>query len=156
MEVRVIDAAGAMLGVMTTAKALELARSQNLDLIEVSPKANPPVVKILSFDKYRYHLEKAASAQRKRQKKIDVKGIRLSIRIGTHDLEFKARQAEKFLTAGDKVKAELILRGRERANIGFAFEVLKKFLAAVKLPYVLEQEPKRLGNMITAVIGLKT
>ena len=145
-----------MLGVMTTSKALELAHSQGLDLIWVSPRANPPVAKILSFDKYRYHLEKAVAAQRKRQKKIDVKGIRLSIRIGVHDLEFKARQAEKFLSHGDKVKAELILRGRERANIGFAFEVLKKFLGAVKLPYVIEQEPKRLGNMITAGICLKT
>lgn len=140
---------------MPTSKALELALSQGLDLIEVSPKANPPVAKILSYDKYRYHQEKAAAAQRKKQKKIDVKGIRLSVRIGAHDLEFKARQAEKFLGEGDKIKAEMFLRGRERANLGFAFEVLKKFLAAVKFQYIIEQAPKKLGNMITAVIGPK-
>ena len=146
-----------MLGVMPTAEAIALARAEGKDLIEVSPKANPPVVKILSFDKYRYQLEKAAAAQRKRQKKIAVKGIRLSVRIGQHDLAFKANQTVKFLEKGDKVKIEMFLRGRERANVGFAFEVLKNFLASLPLEtIVIEQEPKKLGNLITAVIAPKT
>lgn len=151
-----IDAEGQMIGVMPTAKALELARERGLDLIEVSPKAQPPVVKILSYDKYRYHLDKAAAAQKKKQKKIEVKGIRLSVRIGAHDLEFKVKQAEKFLSQGNKVKVEMFLRGRERANLQFAFGVLKKFLGTLTLPFVTEQEPKKLGNMIIAIIGLKT
>ena len=138
---------------MSIAEAVAKAKAEGKDLIEVSPKANPPVVKILSYDKYRYQLEKADRQQRKRQKKIAVKGIRLSVRIGQHDLDFKANQALKFLTSGDKVKIEMFLRGRERANVGFAFEVLKKFLQSLppeKL--VVEQEPKKLGNLLTAII----
>lgn len=156
-QVRVINEQGEMVGVMATAEAIALARSEGKDLIEVSPKANPPVAKILSFDKYRYQLEKASRQQRKKQKKIEVKGIRLSVRIGQHDLDFKANQAMKFLEKGDKVKIEMFLRGRERANVGFAFDVLKKFL--VNLPaekLVVEQEPKKLGNMITAIVAPRT
>lgn len=152
-----IDGAGKMVGIMATAAALELARSQGLDLIEVSPKANPPVVKMLSYDKYRYQMEKALRQQRKGQKRIEVKGIRLSIRIGRHDLDFKASQAQKFLQKGNKVKIELILRGRERANTGYAFEVVERFLETLStVSFTLEQEPKRLGNVITAVIAPKS
>jgi len=153
--VRVIDEVGKMVGIMPTPQALEFARSQGLDLIEVSPKASPPVVRILSYDKYRYHLDKALRQQKKKQKKIEVKGIRLSIRIGAHDLEFKAQQAQKFLAKGNKVKIELILRGRERANVDFAFSVFKKFMASVSVEYVTEQQPKKLSNIISAVIGPK-
>lgn len=144
-----------MLGIMPTVEALNLARAQGLDLIEIGAKANPPVAKILSYDKYRYHLEKALQQQRKKQKKIEIKGIRLSVRIGVHDLDFKAGQAEKFLQKGSKVKVELIMRGRERANLTFAFEVIKKFLSVISTPYVVEQEPKRLGGIITAIISPK-
>ena len=144
-----------MLGIMPVAEAIALARDQGLDLIEVSPKANPPVAKILSYDKFRYQQEKARAAQAKKQKKIEVKGIRLSVRIGAHDLAFKAATADKFMSRGDKVKIDMLLRGREKANIDFAIEVIKKFLAAVKVPYVTEQEPKRLGNFINIVIAPK-
>ena len=150
-----IDESGKMVGIMPTEGALELARSQGLDLIEVSPKANPPVVRILSYDKYRYHLDKAIQQQKKKQKKIEVKGIRLSVRIGAHDLKFKAEQAEKFMAKGNKVKIELILRGRERANVEFAFSVLQKFLASVTAEFIKEQEPKKLGNIIIAIIAPK-
>lgn len=144
-----------MLGIMPTAEALAVARELGLDLIEISPKANPPVAKMLSFDKFRYQQEKAQQQQRKRQKKVEVKGIRLSVRIGVHDLAFKAGTADKFLSRGDKVKIDMLLRGREKANIDFAAEVIKKFLAAVKIPYNIEQEPKKLGSFITVVIGPK-
>lgn len=145
-----------MLGIMPTAEALARAREQGLDLIEVSPKANPPVVKLLSYDKFRYQQEKARAAQRKRQKKVEVKGIRVSVRIGAHDLAFKAALADKFLTQGNKVKIEMLLRGREKANIEYAAEVIKKFLAAIKAAYVIEQEAKKLGSFITVVIAPKT
>lgn len=150
-----IDEAGKMLGIMSTSEALSKAREMGLDLIEISPKANPPVAKILSYDKYRYQQEKVVQAQRKKQKKVEVKGIRLSVRIGQHDLAFKAGTADKFLSRGDKVKVDMLLRGREKANIDFAVEVIKKFLAAVKTPYNIEQEPKRLGSFITVVIAAK-
>ncbi len=155
-SVRVIGPTGEMLGIMSVDEALKLAKSDGFDLIEVSPKADPPVVKIISFDKFRYQQEKARALQKKRQKKIEVKGIRLSVRIGSHDLEFKASQAVKFLTKGDKVKIELILRGREKANLEFAFEVVKKFLGLITIPYAVEQHPKKLGGIITTVIGPKS
>lgn len=150
-----IDDKGEMLGVMATAQALSLAAEKGLDLIEVSPKANPPVVKILSFDKYRYQLEKAQSQQKKRQKKIEVKGIRISVRIGKHDLEFKSRNADKFLGKGNKVKVEMILRGRERANLDYAFEVFQKFFTTLKTEFVTEQRPKKEGFRITSIISPK-
>lgn len=150
-----ISETGEMVGVMTPEAALEMARGQGMDLIEVSPKAMPPVVKILSFDKYRYQMGKAERAQKKRQKRIEVKGIRLSMRIGEHDMKFKAGQADKFLARGDKVKVEMFLRGRERANQDFAFQVIRKFLQTVSTPYAVEQEAKKLGNLITTVIAKK-
>ena len=155
-EVRVIDAEGKMLGVMTTADAMALAREQGLDLIEVASNAKPPVAKILSYDKFRYQQEKAMQQQRKRQKQIEVKGVRISVRIGPHDLQFKADQAVKFLQKGNKVKVEMFLRGRERANLQYAFEMLKKFIETIPSPHVIEQEPKRLGGLITIVIAPKT
>ena len=151
-----IDVDGKMVGIMPTPQALELARSQGLDLIEVSPKASPPVVRILSYDKYRYHLDKAMRQQKKKQKRIEVKGIRISVRIGEHDLSFKAEQTQKFLLKGNKVKIELMLRGRERANIDFAFSVFEKFMGSIPPEYVTEQHPKKLGNIISAVIPPKT
>ena len=156
-QVRVINEQGEMVGIMLTSEALAAARAEGKDLIEISPKADPPVVKILSYDKYRYQLEKAESAKRKNQKRVEVKGIRLSVRIGQHDLDFKANQALKFLGQGNKVKIELFLRGRERANVGYAFEVLEKFLQTLPADKrLVEQPPKKLGNLIPAIITPKT
>ena len=140
---------------MPLAQALEVARSQGLDLIEISPKANPPVAKILSYDKYRYHQEKVLQQQKKKQKKVEVKGVRLSVRIGQHDLEFKAALADKFLSRGNKVKIDLILRGREKANVDFAHGVIKKFLSSIASEFTTEQDPKRLGSYITTIIAPK-
>ena len=154
-EVRVIDEQGKFLGILSVAEALEKAREAGLDLIEVNPTAQPPVVKMLSYDKYRYHQEKAIQQQKKKQKKVEVKGIRLSVRIGGHDLAFKAAQADKFLSRGNKVKVEMFLRGREKANMGFAGEVLQKFLKLVSVPHNTESAPKRLGSIISTVIASK-
>lgn len=153
---RVITEAGDMLGIMPTIEAISKARELGLDLIEVSPRAVPPVAKLLSFDKFRYQQEKAQAAQRKKQKKVEVKGIRVSVRIGAHDLAFKAALADKFLSQGNKVKIEMLLRGREKANLDFAVEVIKKFLAAIKFAYTIEQEAKKLGSFITVIISPKT
>ena len=144
-----------MVGVMALPEALALAQEQGLDLIEIAPQAKPPVVKMQSYDKFRYQQEKALRVQKKNQKRIEVKGIRLSVRIGPHDLKFKANQAEKFLSRGNKVKIELWLRGREKANMEFAFGVLKKFLGVVTAPFVVEQEAKRLGGTISIIISPK-
>ena len=150
-----IDDSGKMLGVMGPEEALKLAQEQGLDLIEIAPQAKPPVVKIQSYDKFRYQQERAMRQQKKNQKRIEVKGIRLSVRIGPHDLKFKADQAGKFLSRGSKVKIDLWLRGREKANMEFAYGVVKKFLAAIIVPFTVEQEPKRLGGTIFTVIAPK-
>ena len=154
-EVRVIDAEGKQLGVMPTIQALTKAQELGLDLVEVSPKANPPVVKLINYDKYRYQQEKLAQAQKKHQKKVEVKGIRLSVRTGIHDLEVKAKAADKFLSAGNKVKIDMRLRGREKANTDFAMEQVEKFIGLISTPHVIETPPKRIGGLINAVIAPK-
>lgn len=152
-EVRVIDANGDHLGVMPTRDAVKLAEDQDLDLVEVSPGVKPPVCKIIDYDKYRYQTEKSEQAKRKTAKRVEVKGIRISVRIGQHDMDTKARQADKFLSEGKKVKVEMFLRGREKANVEFAFEQLKKFLAAVEHPHTLEQIPKKMGGTLFAIMN---
>ncbi|MCL5436199.1 MAG: translation initiation factor IF-3 [Patescibacteria group bacterium] len=154
-EVRVIDVDGAQLGVMPTVEAVAKAKERGLDLVEVSPKASPPVAKLVNYDKFRYQQIKLLQQQKKHQKKIDVKGIRLSIRTGPHDLEFKAKRADEFLKSGDKVKIDMMLRGRERANVAFAFEQVRKFLTMITVPHVVEVPPKKMGNMINAFLAPK-
>jgi len=113
-EVRVIDEAENNIGVMPTSQALALAREKGLDLMEVSPKAQPPVVRFGRYGQFKYEQEKKIKQQKTKQKKVEVKGIRLSFRIGAHDLEVRKEQALKFLANRDKVRIELPLSGRER------------------------------------------
>src|SRR3989338_3224691 len=152
-ELRVINAQGEHLGVMSTSDALKLAEESDLDLVEISPSANPPVAKIINYDKYRYQVEKEEQQKRKSAKRIEVKNIRISVRIGQHDMETKAKQADKFLTEGKKVKVEMLLRGREKANVGYAFEQLQKYLKTVAQGHTLEQPPKKLGGTIFAIMS---
>ena len=154
-EVRVIDASGKQIGVMPTAQAIATAQELGLDLVEVSPKAQPPVCKIINFDKYRYQQDKLVQAQKKHQKKVEVKGIRISVRIGQHDLEVKAKSANKFLSDRNKVKIEMRLRGRERANIQFAMDQIKKFTDLITVGHVIEANPKRMGGLITTILAPK-
>ncbi len=153
-EVRVIDEAGQQLGIMKTADALALAQERELDLIEVSPQAQPPVVKLINFDKFRYHQKKLEQQQKKKIKKIDVKGIRLSLRISEHDLGIKAKKALEFLAEGHKVKVDLLMRGREQAHPEMGFEVVKKFLTFIPA-YITEAAPKKQGPFISTVIAKK-
>jgi translation initiation factor IF-3 len=155
-EVRVIDAEGKMVGVMKIEDALALAQEQEVDLVEVSPLAKPPVVKLLNFDKYRYQQEKLAQEARKKVKKITLKEIRLSVRIGDHDLNFKAKQAVEFMTEGHKVKADVRMRGREQAHPELAFELVKKFLSLITLPYNTEAGPTRMGHTVSIIISPQT
>jgi translation initiation factor IF-3 len=131
-EVRVIDDEGAMLGVMPLARALELAREQELDLVEVSPKAQPPVAKITDYGRMRYQKEKEVQKQKAKQKKIEVKDIRLSLRISPHDLEMRVEQAAKFLERGDKLKIEILLKGREKQLSNKAVDIMKDFVKKLK------------------------
>ena len=153
-EVRVIDENGNQIGVMSTQQAISLAQEQELDIVEVSPQARPPVVKMINYDKFRYHQKKLEQQQKKKLKKIDIKGIRLSLRISEHDLGIKAKKAAEFLEEGHKVKVDLLMRGREQAHPEMGFEVMKKFLTLVP-SYTVESEAKKQGPFISTVIAKK-
>ena len=131
-EVQVISDEEGNLGKMTREAALAAAHERGLDLVEVSPKANPPVAKLINYGKFKYEKEKELKRQKAHQKKVEIKGIRLSLRIGQHDFDIRKNQAVKFLNDGDKVQVEMILRGRERRNFELAKEVFNKFLEMVK------------------------
>ena len=151
-KVRVIDVDGKQIGVMPLEEALQLAKERNLDLVQVTEKVQPPVCKIIDRGKYFYQLQKKEKKSKK--KTSQVKGIRLSFRISDHDLETKTRQAEKFLKKGDKIKVELILRGREKALGDFAKEKLLKFVENLKekIPIKIEQDIKRRPGALTMII----
>jgi translation initiation factor IF-3 len=155
-EVRVIDADGKMIGIMKTSEALQMALESEVDLVEVSPNANPPVVKLLDYDKYRYQQEKAAQEAKRRVKKVTVKGIRLSVRIGQHDLAFKAKQASEFIGEGNKVKLDVQMRGREQAHPELAFELIRKFPTMITVPHVIETGPSRMGGMVSLILSPQT
>ena len=150
-EVRVIDENGAQLGIMKTADALAQAQERGLDMVEVSPLAKPPVVKFINFDKFRYHQKKLEQQQKKKLKKVELKGIRLSLRISEHDLQIKAKQSQKFLEEGHKVQLSLMMRGREQAYVEQGFAVIKKFLSFIP-NHEIETEPKKAGNTISGLI----
>jgi translation initiation factor IF-3 len=142
-----------MVGIMKIEEALTLAREREVDLVEISPQARPPVVKLLNFDKYRYQQEKAAQEARKKVKKVTMKGIRLSVRIGEHDLNFKAKQTGEFLAEGNKVKVDVVMRGREQAHPELAFDLIKKFQTLVTVVFTKEAGPTRMGNTVSIIIG---
>ena len=152
-DVFVIDENGEKLGIMNTQNAISKAQEKGLDLIEVSPITNPPVCKIGDFGQFQYNKSKKQKDQKK--KKIDTKGIRLSLKIGKHDIEFKKRQAEKFLKQGDKVKIELNLRGREKAHKDLAVDVIKKFIDNIENETTIEQELKTQGSRLSTIIKSK-
>jgi translation initiation factor IF-3 len=154
-ELRVLDDELGHLGVMPTAQALEKAREREMDLVVIQPKAEPPIAKIINFGKYKYEQEKEARKQKAKQKTVEVKGIRLSLRIGEHDLQIRKDQAKKFLDEGDKVKVEIILRGREKRFGDLASDVIRQFIAMInaEMPVKVEQPLQRQGGQLTSVIG---
>lgn len=141
--VRLIDAAGENRGEISTEEALALAKQEELDLVEVSPQAKPPVCRILDYGKFQYQQTKQVQQAKAKQKKVETKGIRIGLRTDTHDLEFKKSQAEKFLSKGNKVKIEILLRGREKALPQKAVEALKNFLKTIAIPHTMEEDIKR-------------
>lgn len=152
-KIFVIDETGKSLGEMPPREALDIAHSRELDLVEVSPKANPPVCKILNYGKFQYEQSKQERLARAKQKKVEVKGIRIGLRIDEHDLAFKKNQAEKFLRQGDKVKIEILLKGREKAHQGLARDTLKEFIKEIKTPCRIEEEIKRFPGGFNTIIA---
>ncbi len=155
-ELRVIDNEGNMLGVMSLEEALALASEKNLDLVNISPNANPPVCKILDYGKYRYDLQKKEKEAKKKQKQTQVKEIRLSTFIEEHDISVKAATAAKFLKDGDKVKVSLRFRGREKDYASTGFEVMRKFSEFISEAGNIEKKPEFEGRSLIMVVTPKS
>lgn len=156
-EVRVLDEDNSNLGVMNTKEAVAKAQEMEMDLVIINPKADPPVAKIMDFTNFKYQKEKEARKQKKKSHVAEIKGVRLSLRIGKHDLEVRTRQALKFLNRGDKVKVEIILKGRDHAHSSLAFEVIEKFYQGIieEITVDYEQKPQKQGPKITAILTKK-
>lgn len=156
-EVMVLDSTGVNLGVLGTAEAIRRAREQELDLVLINPKSNPPVTKMVEFGQFRYQKEKEERKKRAKQHVIELKGVRLSLRIGQHDLEIRRNQTLKFLDNGDKVKLEIILRGRENRQKSMASEIIENFIKSVEAiePIRREQDVESQFNKVTAIIAKK-
>lgn len=156
-QVRLIDETGTNIGVVSTSKALEMAQDLGLDLVEVSPLANPPVAKIIDYSKLRYQEEKAKRQEKAKQKKIEIKGIRLSLRIGKGDLDIRVKRAVKFINQEDKVKIEMILRGRERQHTDLAKKIARDFIDQVhqEVEVKIEQNISILGGRLSAIFSKK-
>ncbi len=152
-KVRLIDEAGEQLGVFPTEQALNKARERGLDLVQVTQKTDPPVCKIIDRGKYLYQLQKKEKKKSKK-KGGEIKGVRLKFNTSSHDLETKAKQAEKFLQQGNKVKLEMLLRGREKALRDRIRSQIDKFLELLKekISIETEQESKKQKNAITIII----
>ncbi len=138
---------------MSVAEAIDIAKTKSLDLVEISPKAVPPVCKIMNFGKYQYQKSKEDRQNKSKQKKSNIKGIRLSIRTDEHDLAFKKNQAEKFLKKNYKLKVEIMLKGREKAHQDLARSNLINFIKTISVPYKIEQEIKRFAGGFNTIIA---
>ncbi len=152
-SIRLVGADGEMIGVVTLREGLTMAEEAGLDLVEVSPNADPPVCKILDFGKFKYEDQKKKNAARKKQKVIEVKEIKLRPNIDDHDYDVKMRGMKKFLEEGDKVKVTLRFRGRELAHQDLGMRVLEKVKDDLEELGKVEQIPKMEGRQMVMVIA---
>lgn len=152
-QVRVIDEAGTMLGVMTPMEGTRLAEERGLDLIEIAPTASPPTCKIMDYGKWKYENKKKQAAARKKQVTVQVKEIQLRPRTDQHDLDTKMKHARRFLLEGDKVKVNLRFFGREMAHQEIGFAIMKKVTEALSNLAVVEASPKLEGKQMFVLLG---
>ena len=154
-EVRVIGPNGDQLGIMSASEALDIASKQNLDLVKISPQANPPVCKIMDYGKYRFEMAKREKENRKNQRVVNIKEVKLSPSIDTHDFETKLKAAVKFLGSGDKVKVTVRFRGREVQHAKLGEELLARFAEGAAEVGNVEKAPKLEGKNMAMVIAPK-
>lgn len=147
-EVRVISSTGEQLGIMSAKDALKKAEEKNLDLVKIAPTAKPPVCKIMDYGKYRFEQAKREKEARKNQKVVEIKEIRLSLNIDTHDFQTKVNHAEKFLKAGNKVKVSIRFRGREMAHPELGLTSMEKFAEACSEFSSIEKPTKLEGRQM--------
>ncbi len=154
-EVRVTDVNGEQLGIMATKDALRLAEEQHLDLVEVAPKARPPVCRIMDFGKYRYEQQKRDKEARKKQKVITVKEVKLRPNIEQHDFDVKLKNAQRFIEDGDKVKVTVMFRGRELSHPELGNAILDKMAKALEENVTIERAAKLEGKNMTMILSPK-
>ena len=154
-EVQLIDENGKPQGVVPTWQALKQAQEAELDLVEVNPAVRPPIAKIMDFGQFQYKQQKLLRAQKVKAKKVEIKGVRISFKIGEHDKEVRLKQASKFLDEGHKVRVEMVLRGRERAYFDMAQKNLYKFADSLGAGVVVEVPISRQGGRISIQVGRK-
>ena len=154
-EIRVIDADGAQLGVITPREALAIAREKELDLVLVSETAKPPVCKIMDYGKYKYERDKKLKEAKKKQHNADVKEVKMRYKIEEHDYNVRVKNAQRFLKSGDKVKATVSFRGREIQHSNLAIDLLKKMAADLEEYAEVQQAPKREGRNMMMMLAPK-
>ncbi len=154
-EIRVIDDEGGQIGIMPPFEALKLARSKNLDLVEISPTAQPPVCRIMDYGKYLYQQEKKEREAKKHQKTITVKEVKFRINVDDHDYETKKNHVLRFLDGGDKVKATIFFRGREMTRTGLGRQILERLIKDVEAQSIVEFRPRQEGNTLHAILAPK-
>ena len=150
-----VDVDGGMVGVVSKEEGLEIAVDAGLDLVEISPNADPPVCKVLDYGKYKYEIQKKANEARKKQKVIEVKEIKMRPGIDEHDYQVKMRSVQRFINDGDKVKLTIRFRGREMAHQELGKKVLDRVCDDVVAVAKVEQFPKSDGRLMTMVIAPK-
>lgn len=154
-ELRVISDDGTQLGIMPAAQAQKIADEKNMDLVKIAPKATPPVCKIMDYGKYRFEQAKREKEQRKNQHTVDVKEIKLSLNIDTHDFNTKLKNAMKFFAHGDKVKVSIRFRGREMGHAEYGYDTMKKFSDACSEVANIERPAKLEGRQMLMFLAPK-
>ncbi len=151
-NVRVIDEDGSQLGVLSRNDALKLAEERGLDLVEVSPNADPPVCKIVDWGKYNYQKTKQLQKSRQNTKALEVKQMRFGLKIGDHDLQVKLGKVTKFLDAGHKVKLTVFFRGRENAHKELGFKLAERVIEGFGESITVDQQPQLSGKQLSFVV----
>ena len=152
LDVQVIGSDGNNLGVLTLKKAIEIAKDESLDLIEISPNTNPPVCKIMDIGKYKYDLQKKASLAKKKQKVVSLKELKMRPGTEIHDYNFKLKNAKKFLVKGDKVKFTVKFKGREMQHIQLGKDLMNRIIEDTKEIGKVEVNPKFEGRQMIMII----
>ena len=152
LDVQVIDSEGSNLGIMAIKKAIEQAKREGLDLIEIAPNANPPVCKIMDMGKYKYDLQKKANQAKKKQKIVSLKEIKLRPGTEAHDYNFKIKNAKKFISKGDKVKFTVKFKGREMQHTELGKNLMDKIIEETKDISKVESKPKFEGRQMVMII----
>lgn len=154
-KVRVIDENGKQIGILDVEEALRIAYDKNLDLVEISPRANPPVCKIIDYGKFIYQKSKKEKESKKAQHQIKVKEIKVRPNIDVHDLNTKIKRAKEFLKSGNKVKITCMFRGRQMLHLDLGQKLLDKIFSQLEDQANIETPPKQLGRFLTVVLSPK-